>query len=112
MWRFSYCHTDHAPVEIFCFTCTVFPAKAVRTGLFCAVEQFHSIDTGYNISTYSPFPKYTVAFYDIDRLVVDLTDLIWIYLGKKVTDRINFRYLSMYAVFNRFPILSGAEKTV
>ena len=102
MWRFSYCHTDHAPVEIFCFTCTVFPAKAVRTGLFCAVEQFHSIDTGYNISTYSPFPKYTVAFYDIDRLVVDLTDLIWIYLGKKVTDCINFRYLSMYAVFQSF----------
>ena len=51
---------------------------------------------------YSPFTKYTVAFYDIDRLLVDLTDLIWVYLGKKFTDCINFGYLSMYAVFQSF----------
>ena len=110
MWRFPTVIADHAPVEIFCFTCTVFPAKAVRTGLFCAVEQFHSIDTGYNISTYSPFLKYTVAFYDIDRLVVHLTDLIWTYLGKKVTDRINFRYFSMCSFSIVFPYFQAQKK--
>ena len=32
-------HTDHTPMEIFRFTCTVFPGKTVRTGFLCAAEQ-------------------------------------------------------------------------
>lgn len=98
--------------KLFRFTCTVFPVKAVRTGLFCAVEQFHSIDSGYNISPIVPSRNTRLRFMIsivcswISRIS---SGSIWVRSSRTASILGIFPCMQF---FNRFPILSGAEKTV
>ena len=66
-------------MKVFCFTSPILPAQAFWTGFFCTAEQFHTIYACYYIAAYGSFPKYTVTFYNINRLSMNFLDFFWIY---------------------------------